>query len=54
VQSANNEPYDYVVTIIVNNGVYTLKNSLGTTVANARKSNKISNSIQQARLNNKK
>jgi len=46
--------YDYVVTIIVKNGVYTLKNSIGTTVANARKSNKIFNSIQQARLNNKK
>jgi hypothetical protein len=29
--------FDYVVTIVVNNGVYTLKNSKGATVANARK-----------------
>ncbi|TRX22915.1 hypothetical protein FNW25_10345 [Flavobacterium franklandianum] len=54
VQSANNEPYDYVVTIVVNNGVYTLKNSKGATVANARTSNKIAAAIQHARLNNKK
>lgn len=54
VQSANNEPYDYVVTIVVNNGVYTLKNSKGATVANAKTSNKILAAIQHARLNNKK
>ena len=46
--------YDYVVTIIVNNGVYTLKNSLGTTVATAKTSNKIAEVIKQARLRNKK
>jgi hypothetical protein len=54
VQSPNKEPYDYVVTIVVNNGVYTLKNSKGTTVANAKTSNKILAAIQHARLNNKK
>jgi hypothetical protein len=32
--------YDYVVTIVVSNGTYTLKNSKGT-VANARTINKI-------------
>ena len=54
VQSKNNEPYDYVVTIVVNNGTYTLKNSKGTTVANAKTANKIFEAIQQARLKNKK
>jgi hypothetical protein len=54
VQSANNEPFDYVVTIVVNNGTYTLKNSLGTTIANAKTSNKILAAIKHARLNNKK
>lgn len=46
--------YDYVVTIVVLNGTYTLKNSKGATVANARTSNKIATAIQQARLKNKK
>lgn len=54
VQSKNNEPYDYVVTIVVTNGTYILKNSKGTTVANAKTANKIAAVIQQARLNNKK
>lgn len=46
--------YDYVVTIVVNNGTYTLKNSKGTTVANARTINKIEAAIKHARLNNVK
>jgi hypothetical protein len=46
--------YDYVVTIVLINGTYTLKNSKGTTVANARTANKIAATIQQARLQNKK
>jgi hypothetical protein len=54
IQSKNNEPYDYVVTIVVTNGTYILKNSKGTTVANAKTANKIAAVIQQARLNNKK
>jgi hypothetical protein len=46
--------YDYVVTIVVKNGTYTLKNSKGTTVANARTINKIEAAIKHARLNNVK
>ena len=46
--------FDYVVTIVVLNGTYTLKNSKGTTVANARTANKIAATIQQARLKNRK
>jgi hypothetical protein len=46
--------YDYVVTIVVSNGTYTLKNSKGTTVANARTINKIEAAIKHARLNNVK
>jgi hypothetical protein len=54
VQSANNEPYDYVITIVVKDGTYTLKNSTGTIIANAKTSKNILAAIQHARLNNKK
>lgn len=46
--------FDYVVTIVVKDGVYTLKNSKDATVATAKNSNKIANVIKQARLRNKK
>jgi hypothetical protein len=45
--------FDYVVTIVVNNGVYTLKNSKGATAANTRSINTILETLKQARLNNK-
>lgn len=53
ITSKSTSGYDYVVTIVVNNGVYTLKNSKGTTAANTRKINNILETIKQARLNNK-
>lgn len=46
--------FEFVVSIEVNNGVYTLKNSVPTTVATLKKVNKALESIKQARLNNKK
>ena len=54
VQLKNVEPYDYVVTIVVNNGVFTLKNSVPTTVATLKSANPVADAIQHARLNNKK
>jgi hypothetical protein len=45
--------YDYIVAIVVNHGVYTLKSDKGTTVASAKKVNNIQNTIQQARVKNK-
>jgi hypothetical protein len=54
ITSKSTGSYDYVVTIVVNNGVYTLKNSKGTTVASAKKVKNILKTIQQARLQNKK
>jgi hypothetical protein len=54
ITSKSTSGFDYVVTIVVNNGVYTLKNRKGTVAANARKSNNILKTIQQARLKNNK
>lgn len=54
VQLANGEPFDYVVTIVVLNGVYTLKNSVPTTVATLKTANTVLSAIKHARLNNKK
>jgi hypothetical protein len=53
-QGNTSEPYDYVVTIVVNNGVYTLKNSIPTTVATLKTVNTVLNAIKEARINNKK
>ncbi|MES2813072.1 MAG: hypothetical protein V4670_11430 [Bacteroidota bacterium] len=45
-------PWNYVVTIVVNGGTYTLKNSGGSTIATGRSLAKIHASLLQARLNN--
>lgn len=46
--------FEFVVSIEVKNGVYTLKNSVPTTVATLKKVDRTLESIKQARLNNKK
>lgn len=46
--------FEFVVTIVVNNGVYTLKNSVPTTVATLKTVNTVLDAIKQARMNNKK
>lgn len=46
--------YDYVISIVVKDGVYTLLNSKKATIATAKTSNKILAAIQHARANNKK
>ncbi|MFV8374616.1 hypothetical protein [Flavobacterium sp. LB1P62] len=47
-------PLKYVVTIVVLNGVYTLKNSIPTTIATLKTANTLLDATKHARLNNKK
>jgi hypothetical protein len=46
--------YDYVISIVVSNGVYTLVDSKKSIIANAKTANKILAAIEHARANNKK
>ncbi|MFV7234998.1 hypothetical protein [Flavobacterium sp. ZB4R12] len=46
--------FEFVVTIVVNNGVYTLKNSVPIDIATLRKVNNTLEVMKQARMNNKK
>lgn len=53
-KSAASAKFEFVIAIIVNNGVYTLQNSVPTTIATAKNVQNILSTLKQARINNNK